>query len=53
MFSRFQFSALAAIAALLALAVNADTGEGLYRRTLYTIWKRTAAPPTMTMLDFT
>ncbi len=28
-----------------------DTGEGLYRRTLYTIWKRTAAPPTMTMFD--
>jgi hypothetical protein len=28
-----------------------DTGEGLYRRTLYTIWKRTAAPPTMTIFD--
>ncbi|MEO6740433.1 MAG: PSD1 and planctomycete cytochrome C domain-containing protein [Chthoniobacteraceae bacterium] len=28
-----------------------DAGEGLYRRTLYTIWKRTAAPPTMTMFD--
>ncbi len=28
-----------------------DTGEGLYRRTLYTIWKRTAAPPTMTLFD--
>ena len=28
-----------------------DTGDGLYRRTLYTIWKRTAAPPTMTMFD--
>jgi hypothetical protein len=28
-----------------------DTGEGLYRRTLYTVWKRTAAPPTMLMFD--
>ncbi len=28
-----------------------DTGGDLYRRTLYTIWKRTAAPPTMTMFD--
>ena len=28
-----------------------DTGEGLYRRTLYTIWKRTAAPPTMMLFD--
>ncbi len=28
-----------------------DNGEGLYRRTLYTIWKRTAAPPTMLMFD--
>jgi hypothetical protein len=28
-----------------------DTGEGLYRRTLYTIWKRTAAPPTMLLFD--
>jgi hypothetical protein len=28
-----------------------DTGEGLYRRTLYTIWKRTAAPPTALMFD--
>jgi len=30
---------------------KADTGEGLYRRTLYTIWKRTAAPPTMLLFD--
>ena len=30
---------------------KADTGESLYRRTLYTIWKRTAAPPTMLMFD--
>jgi hypothetical protein len=28
-----------------------DNGEGLYRRTLYTVWKRTAAPPTMLMFD--
>ncbi|MEQ1853572.1 MAG: DUF1553 domain-containing protein, partial [Chthoniobacteraceae bacterium] len=28
-----------------------DTGDSLYRRTLYTIWKRTAAPPTMTTFD--
>jgi uncharacterized protein DUF1553/uncharacterized protein DUF1549/cytochrome c len=28
-----------------------DAGEGLYRRTLYTIWKRTAAPPTMLIFD--
>ena len=24
-----------------------DTGEGLYRRSLYTYWKRTVAPPFM------
>jgi hypothetical protein len=29
----------------------ADTGEGLYRRSLYTLWKRTAAPPTMEIFD--
>ena len=28
-----------------------DKNEGLYRRSLYTIWKRTAAPPTMLMFD--
>jgi hypothetical protein len=28
-----------------------DDGEGLYRRTLYTVWKRTAAPPTMLLFD--
>ncbi|MFO1062426.1 MAG: PSD1 and planctomycete cytochrome C domain-containing protein [Pirellulales bacterium] len=30
---------------------KADEGEGLYRRSLYTIWKRTAAPPTMLIFD--
>jgi hypothetical protein len=28
-----------------------DLKNGLYRRTLYTIWKRTAAPPTMLLFD--
>jgi hypothetical protein len=28
-----------------------DTGEGRYRRTMYTIWKRTAGPPTMLLFD--
>ena len=28
-----------------------DTGEGLYRRSMYTIWKRTAAPPSMLLFD--
>ena len=28
---------------------TADTGEGLYRRSMYTIWKRTAAPPNATI----
>ena len=28
-----------------------DTNEGLYRRTMYTIWKRTAAPPSMLLFD--
>jgi len=28
-----------------------DVGESLYRRSIYTIWKRTAAPPTMTLFD--
>ncbi len=27
------------------------SGEALYRRTMYTIWKRTAAPPTMLLFD--
>jgi len=28
-----------------------DMDDGLYRRTMYTIWKRTAAPPTMLLFD--
>ena len=28
-----------------------DRGEGLYRRSLYTYWKRTVAPPSMVALD--
>jgi hypothetical protein len=28
-----------------------DAAPGLYRRSLYTIWKRTAAPPGMTLFD--
>ena len=28
-----------------------DAGESLYRRSMYTIWKRTAAPPTMLIFD--
>lgn len=30
---------------------RADDGPGLYRRSLYTIWKRTAAPPSMLLFD--
>jgi hypothetical protein len=29
----------------------ADKGEGLYRRSLYTYWKRTVAPPSMITFD--
>jgi hypothetical protein len=28
-----------------------DTGESLYRRSLYTMWKRTAAPPSMEIFN--
>ncbi|MFM7184096.1 MAG: PSD1 and planctomycete cytochrome C domain-containing protein [Planctomycetota bacterium] len=28
-----------------------DSGPGRYRRSMYTIWKRTAAPPTMLLFD--
>jgi hypothetical protein len=28
-----------------------DKGDGLYRRTMYTIWKRTSAPPTLLLFD--
>ncbi|MEZ6126689.1 MAG: PSD1 and planctomycete cytochrome C domain-containing protein [Planctomycetaceae bacterium] len=30
---------------------KADDGPGLYRRSMYTIWKRTAAPPSMLLFD--
>ncbi len=30
---------------------KADKGEGLYRRSLYTYWKRTVAPPSMITFD--
>ncbi len=32
-------------------AYTPSTGDGLYRRSLYTIWKRTAPPPSMELLD--
>ncbi len=30
-----------------------EKGQGLYRRTMYTIWKRTAAPPSLLLFDAT
>lgn len=32
-------------------AYQPDTGDGLYRRSLYTFWKRTSPPPYMMILD--
>lgn len=34
-----------------SLAYQPDTGEGLYRRSMYTFWKRTVPPPTMLSFD--
>jgi hypothetical protein len=33
------------------LSYKVDEGEGLYRRSLYTYWKRTVAPPAMVTFD--
>ena len=35
------------------LSYQADKGENLYRRSLYTYWKRTVAPPAMMTFDAT
>jgi hypothetical protein len=34
-----------------SLAYVADTGDGLYRRSMYTFWKRTVPPPDMLTFD--
>lgn len=36
---------------LTAQVYQQDTGESLYRRSMYTFWKRTAPPPTMLIFD--
>lgn len=33
------------------LTYNPDKGEGLYRRSLYTFWRRTSPPPAMLVFD--
>ena len=38
---------------LTSLTYKPDEGEGLYRRSMYTFWKRTIPPPTMTTFDAT
>ena len=43
----FDFSG----ANLTAQVYKQDTGASLYRRSLYTFWKRTAPPPTMLLFD--
>jgi mono/diheme cytochrome c family protein len=35
------------------MSYTPDTGEGLYRRSLYTFWKRTSPPPSMLTFDAT
>lgn len=37
--------------ALTAQVYQPDKGEALYRRSLYTFWKRTSPPPTMLLFD--
>jgi hypothetical protein len=38
---------------LAGVAYKPDTGEALYRRSLYTFWKRTVTPPVMATFDAT
>jgi Protein of unknown function (DUF1553)/Protein of unknown function (DUF1549)/Concanavalin A-like lectin/glucanases superfamily/Planctomycete cytochrome C len=37
--------------ALTAQVYEPDTGDALYRRSMYTFWKRTSPPPTMLIFD--